>query len=186
MIMKKYIALLSFVVALFAVSCSPYTDEEPGGVAVQDLCGTWTVTVTASLGEAGGTVDLGLKNKTELDAVDDWADVYDLGKLYLRTYNTADNVDNELWFDDAAFWQEKFKISCNNSKLTFEADSVEAVSGSGCKAVIRYGQVLKGAATTPRGVKADSIVAYVFYSDDTNGLTYKMSGYRYTGFKADK
>lgn len=182
-IMKKYISLLSFVVALFAVSCSPYTDEEPGGVAVQDLCGTWTVTVEASVAEYYGEVDLGLKNKSELDAVDDWVDLYGVGKTALRTYNTAANDKDSLWFDDSKFWQEKFKIGCNYSNLTFEADSVDAVSGDGCQVVIRYGQVLKGAATTPRGVKADSIIAYVFYND--GGLTFKFSGYRYTGFKDD-
>jgi hypothetical protein len=47
--------------------------------------------------------------------------------------------------------------------------------------------VLEKAATTPRGVAADSIVAYIKYSDDGNGFTYmKMSGYRYTGYEADR
>lgn len=183
--MKKYISLLSFVAALFVGSCSPYTDEEPGGVAIQDLCGTWTVSVDASVGEFTGKKKLGVMGKTELDAVDDWADLYGLGKVDLRTYNTANNDKDSLWFDDEGFWGEKFKIGCNYGNLTFDGDSVESVSGSGCVAVIRYGQVLKGAATTPRGVKADSIIAYVFYNDDQYGLTYKISGYRYTGYSAD-
>lgn len=182
--MKKYIALFSFVAALFAVSCSPYTDEEPGGVAVQDLCGTWTVTIEASMDEYLGEVDLTLKNQEELAAYDGWADLYGVGKTVIRTYNTADNDKDKIWFDDANFWGEKFKIGCNYSNLSFESDSVDAESGSGCQAVFRYGRVLKGAATTPRGVKADSIIVYVFYNDGDD-LTLKFSGYRYTGFSDD-
>ena len=182
--MKKYIALLTFVAAIFAGSCSPYTDEKPGGTAVQDLCGTWTVTVEASRGEVVGTYDLGLRDKVGLDSVSDWYDRHGFGKTYLRTYNTANNEPDSLWFDDSGFWGEKFKIGCNNANLTFGSDSVETVTGSGCVAVIRYGQVLKGAATTPRGVKADSIIVYVYYNDGLD-YTYKFSGYRYTGYSAD-
>ena len=80
--------------------------------------------------------------------------------------------------------QGKTYLFINDGKLTFSADSVEAISGDGCAAVIRYGQVIKGAATTPRGQKADSIIAYVFYNDGYD-LTYKFSGFRYTGYSAD-
>ena len=182
--MKKYISLFSFVAALFVASCSPYTDEEPGGVAVQDLCGTWTVTIEASLGEYNGTKDLGAMGKTELDAVDDRVDLNDVGKTAVRTYNTAANDKDSIWFDDENFWAEKFKIGCNYSNLTFQADSVPSITGSGCEATLRYGQVIKGAATTPRGQKADSIIVYVFYNDGYD-LTYKFSGFRYTGFNDD-
>lgn len=182
--MKKYFILVSFFAALFVASCSPYTDEEPGGTAVQDLCGTWTVTIEASIGEYQGTKDLGAMTKTELDAVDDWADLHGVGKTAIRTYNTANNDKDSIWFDDSQFWGEKFKIGCNYSNLTFQADSVPAISGSGCEATMRYGQVLKGAATTPRGQKADSIIVYLFYNDGYD-FTYKFSGYRYTGFTDD-
>jgi len=182
--MKKYISLFTFVAALFVASCSPYTDEEPGGVAIQDLCGTWTVTVEASAGEYGGTKDLGAMGKAELDAVDDWADLHGVGKTAIRTYNTAANDLDSIWFDDENFWGEKFKINCNYSNLSFQADSIESITGSGCQATMRYGQVIKDAATTPRGEKADSIIVYVFYNDGYD-LTYKFSGYRYTGFQAD-
>ncbi|MBR6857681.1 MAG: hypothetical protein IKM90_09625 [Bacteroidaceae bacterium] len=181
--MKRYF-IFSLFAALSVWACSPYTDLEPGGTAVQDLCGTWTVTRGVSAAEAAGTVDLGLKTKAELDAVDDWADLHNVGTgKYLRTYNTANDDKDSLWFDDG-FWQEKFKIGCNYGNLTFSSDTVESITGSGCHAVLRYGQVLKGAATTPRGQKADSIIVYVYY-DDGYGFTYKFSGYRYTGFSDD-
>ena len=191
--MKKYIALVSFVAALFIGSCSPYTDEEPGGVAVQDMCGTWTVTIEASYAEylynrvdpeKYPKVNLQSMSKAELDAIEDWVDVHGVGKTALRTYNTANNDPDSLWFDDDNLWGEKFKIGIDYKNLTFGTEGTDALSGSGCNAVIRYGQILKGAATTPRGVKADSIIAYVFYNDGI-GLTYKFSGYRYTGYSAD-
>lgn len=181
--MKRYF-IFSFLAALFVASCSPYTDEEPGGVAVQDLCGTWTVTIEASYGEYKGQKDLTAMGKTELDAVDDWVDLHGVGKTVIRTYNTAANDKDSLWFDDSKFWGEKFKIGCNYSNLTFDADAVESITGSGCEATMRYGQVLKGAATTPRGYKADSIIVYVFYNDGYD-FTYKFSGHRYTGFSDD-
>ena len=182
--MKKYILLGAFIASLLIGACSPYTDEEPGGTAVQDLCGTWVVTPFASVGEYIGNLDLSLMTKTELDAVDDWAYAGDM--FALRTYNTANNDKDSLWFDDG-FWHEKFKIHCDYGKLAFgsENDSVDAISADGCKALIRFGQVIKGAVTTPRGQKADSIIAYVFYNDDEDGLTYKFSGYRYTGYSED-
>ena len=182
--MKKYILLGAFITSLFIGSCSPYTDEEPGGTAVQDLCGTWTITVEGSYGERQGTKDLGAMTKAELDAVDDWYDRHGVGVLALRTYNTANNDKDSIWFDDAYFWGEKFKIGCNYGNLTFQADSVPSISGSGCEVTLRYGQVLKGAATTPRGQKADSIIVYVYYNDGFD-CTYKFSGFRYTGFSDD-
>ena len=52
--MKRYF-IFSLFAALSVWACSPYTDLEPGGTAVQDLCGTWTVTRGVSVAEANGT-----------------------------------------------------------------------------------------------------------------------------------
>ena len=110
--MKKYILLGAFVASLFIGSCSPYTDEEPGGVAVQDLCGTWVMTPMGSIGEYYWKVkgdstfvdtDLTLLNKAGLDAVDDWYDLHGIGTTVFRTYNTANNDKDSLWFDDDNF-----------------------------------------------------------------------------------
>ncbi len=182
--MKKYIALFSFFAALAVASCSPYTDEEAGGVATQDLCGTWVISIEGSYDEYLGDIDLGSFDKAGLDAYDAWEDLYGVGKSYLRMYNTAADDADSIWFDDDYFWGEKFKVSCDSKKLTFQADAAPSYSGSGCEATIRYGQVLKGAATTPRGQQADSIIAYVFYNDG-DGITLKFSGFRYTGFAQD-
>lgn len=180
--MKKYIVLFSFFAALAITGCSPYTDEEPGGVVTQELCGTWVITAEVSLDEYLGNVDLSDLDNAALDAVNDWEDYYG-EKVFLRTYNTAANESDSLWFDDGYTTGQKFKIGCKLSDLTFAANEVEDVEGNGTWANIRYGKVLKGAATTPRGQQADSIIAYVYL--DSKGLTFKYSGFRYTGFAQD-
>lgn len=71
-----------------------------------------------------------------------------------------------------------------------------------CNITITDGKILKGAATTPSGMPADSIVFYVEFDDDYTQLdeesdeveytptafgfkNYRISGYRYTGFTND-
>ena len=44
---------------------------------------------------------------------------------------------------------------------------------------------MEGAATTPSGMPADSIVYMIQFDDDPNELTYKISGFRRTGFPND-
>jgi hypothetical protein len=180
--MKKYIALLSFVAALFVGSCSPYTDEEPGGVEVQDLCGTWIVDLYVSLNEYYGVVDLDTLTKEELDELDDWANWFD-GTSIVRTYNTANNDKDSLWFHDLSLVGKQFKVGANYGQLTFASDTVSSSDGA-LDAVVRYGAVFKGAATTRRGQKADSIITYVKYSN--RPLTFMYTGYRYTGFADDE
>lgn len=50
---------------------------------------------------------------------------------------------------------------------------------------ITDGKILEGAALTPSGMPADSIVYMIQFDDDPDGLTYKVSGFRRTGFPAD-
>lgn len=175
--MKKYIVFFAFFAALFAVSCSPYTDEEAGGTAVQDLSGTWTVIAYYSALEADGAGDLSNASKAELDAAE-WVPYYN---TYQRTYNTAANLSTEMWFEDN-FWGDMYKVDTDCSKLSFSCEDVETEAGINVTA--RYGQVLKGAATTYSGRQADSIVVYINYSDDP-GFTYKIAGFRYTGYTED-
>ena len=54
-----------------------------------------------------------------------------------------------------------------------------------CKVKITDGKILEGAALTPSGMPADSIVYMIQFDDDPDGLTYKVSGFRRTGFPAD-
>lgn len=69
---------------------------------------------------------------------------------------------------------------------TFTTNGAKDNTSYECTVTIDGGKVLEGAATTPSGAKADSIVFYVSFSDDEDpGTKYKVSGYRYTGFSAD-
>ena len=53
------------------------------------------------------------------------------------------------------------------------------------KVKITDGKILEGAALTPSGMPADSIVYMIQFDDDPDGLTYKVSGFSRTGFPAD-
>lgn len=189
--MKKYIYLVLALCGMIGLTaCDPETNEEPGGTAVEKMAGTWTVTFQQSVDEYNalfeGATDPQLTSKSpeELDNLA-WEDMYGIGKITLMTYNTASNTPDVMWFDDSNFWGAKVRCDVNYNERTFTCQDQEAYEG--CTVNIIGGKVLEGAATTPRGMKADSIVAYVYYSDDSNGFTYmKMSGYRYTGFTEDK
>lgn len=190
--MKKYLYLVLAFCGLFNLTaCDPETNEEPGGTAVEKMAGTWTVTFQQSVDEYNalfeGATNPQLTNKTpeELDKLS-WEDMYGTGKLTLLTYNTAANTPDVMWFDiDDQYMGAKVKCNVNYPERTFTCQNQETSK----ERIINIigGKVMEGAATTPRGMKADSIVAYVYYSDDSNGFTYmKMSGYRYTGFNEDK
>ena len=68
--------------------------------------------------------------------------------------------------------------------LMNEDDFVENTSYD-CGVRITEGKIMEGAATTPSGMPADSIVYMIQFDDDPNGLTYKVSGFRRTGFPND-
>lgn len=77
------------------------------------------------------------------------------------------------------------KVNVNYAERTFSTpDFVNNVIYES-KVKISDGKVLENAATTPSGMPADSIVYMVQFDDDENGLTYKVSGFRRTGFPAD-
>lgn len=189
--MKKYILLAAIAIATGFASCDVYTDEEAGGTAVEKMAGTWTVTFEQSYDEYlylfGNGADPQLTSMTpeQLDQ-QEWVDAYGVGKVTMMTSNTAANVNTEMWFIDNGFWGAQVKCSVDYANRTFECTDQPALDYEDCVVNIIGGKVLEGAATTPRGMPADSIVAYVYYSDDNYGFTYmKMSGFRYTGFSED-
>lgn len=188
--MKKYILMSFIALATAFTSCDVETNEEPGGTAVEKMAGTWTVTFEQSVDEYnhlfGNAADPGLDSKSpaELDQIE-WADIYGQGKVSIMTSNTAANITTEMWLIDKNFWETQVRCSVNYGERTFESRNQTPYEG--CTMDVIGGKVLEGAATTPRGVAADSIIAYVKYSDDQYGFTYmKMSGYRYTGHAEDK
>lgn len=189
--MKKYISMMAVALFTFAfMGCDPETDEEPGGTAVEKMAGTWTVTFEQSVAEyeaifeGAANPNLSQKSPEELSQLE-WADIYGSGKVSVLSSNTAANLSTEMWLVDKKFWNTQIKCEVDYASRTFKA--AEQTVYDGCQMEIIGGKVLEGAATTPRGVPADSIVAFVKYSDDSYGFTYmKMSGYRYTGYPQDQ
>lgn len=190
--MKKNNIIMSVLLlaGVTLVGCDPYTDEKPGGTATENVAGTWTVTFEQSVDEYnalfGDAADPKLEEKSEAElAALEWDDIYGVGKVSVITSNTAANVSTEMWLIDHDFWGTQIRCDVNYGKLAFSADDQEVYDG--CNMTVIGGKILKGAATTPRGMPADSIIAYVKYSDDTYGFTFmKMSGYRYTGYTEDR
>ena len=180
--MKKIVYL--FAAVLLFASCEK---EEIGGTATESLAGQWYVHVDA-VDEDG-----------ELVYSDD--ELYGIGNFLLLTYNTSANTADTLFVDDLEnFWTFKVKVSCNTSDKTFGNDDYvdNFKYESGVK--LTEGKILNGAATTPSGMPADSIMFYVVfdddYTEDEDGnllyvpeaygfAKYRISGYRYTGFKND-
>ncbi len=172
--MKKVIYYLTMICAgvLFA-SCEK---DEIGGTATEALAGEWHVTVDA-VDDAGNLV---------------MSDPFGLGKTMVITYNTVENVSNRMYVSDLGnFWDYTAVVNADCNALTFSSDGDVQNEAYDCLVNIEDGRMLPGAATTPSGMPADSIVYYVSFSDDNYPAAYgyskyKVSGYRYTGFAADE
>lgn len=169
--MKKYISM--FLVALLGMftfgSCDPETDEKAGGTAVEKMAGRWVVTVDA-VDEDGNVIDENLLGK----------------KIDLNTYNTAANDADKMWLDDAAFYGVKMKVNITDYKNgKFEATPNTCYNPSDDEAgnvEFLKGQVLYGQGKNIHGAPVDSICYTVKFDDDEDGLIYRVSGKRYSGF----
>ena len=174
--MKKIFLYTAILVSslLFVTSCAK---EKIGNTATEKMAGAWYVTVVA------------VDSNDALVYSD--AQLFNLGHFHLDTYNTASNSTSKMWVNDNGnFWNFKVKVNIDPNALTFQADTAQNESADS-KVTITNGKILYGAATTPSGVAADSIVFNVTFSDDTNPAkygfaSYRVAGYRYTGFTADQ
>lgn len=174
--MKK-IALYAAVLILglfFVTSCEK---EKIGNTATEKMAGEWYVVADAV--DANGNV------------VFSDADLFGIGRFHLDTYNTSSNSSTEMWINDNNnFWNFKAKMNIDLNAMTFQATDVQNEAYDS-KLTISNGKILFGATKTPSGMPADSIVFTVSFSDDTypakyGYAAYRVSGYRYTGFKNDK
>lgn len=162
-----------FLVALLGMftfgSCDPETDEKAGGTAVEKMAGRWVVTVDA-VDEDGNVIDENLLGK----------------KIDLNTYNTAANDADKMWLDDAAFYGVKMKVNITDYKNgKFEATPNTCYNPSDDEAgnvEFLKGQVLYGQGKNLHGAPVDSICYTVKFDDDEDGLIYRVSGKRYSGF----
>ncbi|WP_293887643.1 MULTISPECIES: lipid-binding protein [unclassified Sphingobacterium] len=167
--MKKIFYIIGFCFLTFQ-SCKK---DEVEGTATQKLAGEWYVTADAL--KADGS----LFEK----------DVYGLGHFMLATYNTESNDASKIWIEDRGnFWDFKGIINGDVNALTFSGEDVQNVSYDS-KFTVTNGKILKAAATTPSGMKADSVVFEIKFDDDDpagNGFDrYRITGYRYTGLAND-
>lgn len=153
--MKKYIFLLFSVLAFALTSCNDET--EPGGTAVEKMAGEWMV---KSDGVNGGK----------------WFTV--------RTYNTASNVATEMWLEDRGL-NYKIRVNVSYDARTFvttEAVANTTTSASApAKVKVSDGKVEEGAYETPGGHISDKIS----FTVEVDGVTYKVEGFRRTGFAED-
>lgn len=164
---KHIIGLLSLLVFVLA-GCEK---DEIGGTATEALAGEWYVTVDA-VDESGNVYA---------------EDCYGMGHFLMNTYNTAANTPSEMYVHDMKnFWDFKVRVNSDVNTLTFATNGAVANEAyEDCDVTIDGGKILLGAATTPHGTPADSIVCYITFSDDDPGMRYKIAGYRYTGLAED-
>lgn len=166
--MKKYLtAMIAACSIMFMTSCDDDTD--PGGTTVMKMAGDWWVTVDF-IDESG--INHG--------------DLYNIGHIQMYTYNTAVNKATEMWIEDGAhFWDYKLKVDVQYENRTFSTAGFVENQAYESKVSIIEGKIMEGVATTPSGMPADSIVYFIQFDDDDPGITYKISGFRRTGFPAD-
>ena len=186
--MKKILFALVALASFTLVSCEK---EKVGGTALESMAGQWYVTVQG-IDEDGSVL------------YED-EDLYGFGPFVLLTYNDANDSSNKMFIQDTPnaegdlFWDFKVKVDCDLDAETFGLRGAVDYNYS-IDVDITNGKILKGAATTPSGMAADSIVFDVLFEDDKYAeanigkpgvtTTYyyqlRMTGYRYTGLAADE
>ena len=176
--MKKYIFIIAL--ALLAIpaltSCDTETNEEPGGTAIEKMCGYWDV-VYDYVDENGNVV------------YED-ADVYDAGTVTIFTYNLADNGTQYMWLDDQnSFWAYKMIVNIDYDKRTFWCDEKDYDADGSGTAIITDGKIVENGGVNEHGKPTDSISFYIKFSDDDYAGVYYdrmwVHGVRHSGFSPD-
>lgn len=169
---KLYFAIIALAAFTFA-SCEK---DQPGATAVEAMSGQWYVHLQ-HVDEAG-------------ELLWDGEDLFGVGNFLILTHNTADNDPKKLFINDLGnFWEFQVVANCDLASKTFSVTDGEDFL-NGIQVTIKNGKILPGAATTPSGMKADSIVFEVAFSDDPYPAAgyydhHRISGYRYTGLVND-
>ena len=171
--MRKYIFIIAL--ALLAIpaltSCDTETNEEPGGTAIEKMCGYWDVAY--DIVDENGTV------------LDHYAD----GTIY--TYNLTDNVTNYMWIDDQeTFWAYKMIVNINYDNLTFWCDWKDYDAAGTGKAIITDGKIVENGGLNEHDKPTDSISFYIVFDDEDPELQALYDriwchGVRHSGFSPD-
>ncbi|MEA4937035.1 MAG: lipid-binding protein [Paludibacter sp.] len=172
--MKKIIYLFIAVVGLIFTSCEK---DEIGGTTLKKMAGEWYVTAVA------------VNDDDSVIYSDD--DLFGLGTFEILTYNSSSNSDTMFVDDKGVLWDFKVKAKVDLAKSIFLTPDTAANYNYNSGVLITNGKIIYGAAKTPSGMPADSIVFNVWFDDDdypeTYGYTrYRVAGYRRTGFAADE
>lgn len=171
--MRKYIFIIAL--ALLAIpaltSCDTETNEEPGGTAIEKMCGYWDVAY--DIVDENGTV------------LDHYAD----GTIY--TYNLTDNGTNYMWIDDQeTFWAYKMIVNINYDNLTFWCDWKDYDAAGTGKAIITDGKIVENGGKNEHDKPTDSISFYIVFDDEDPELQALYDriwchGVRHSGFSPD-
>lgn len=168
----KYLVMLCFV-ALGLTACnSEDNDYDIEYTAIHPLGGTYKVIVTA-----------------------DGVDVTDgsSSRLNLTIANTINNDADKCWIRIGSYAQStnyciNGKISCNVENLTFSGSNIENLAGNVVSSTETFtltdGKLELGGAKAPSGTVADK-VTFTYTTTKNPGVTYRVEGYRYTGWPED-
>ncbi|MBP5687326.1 MAG: hypothetical protein J6X22_01625 [Muribaculaceae bacterium] len=175
--MRKYIFIIALSLLAIPVftSCDTETNEEPGGTAIEKMCGYWDV-VYDYVDEAGNVI-----------YTDE--DVYGAGTVTVFTYNLADNGTNYMWIDDqGTFWAYKMIVNIDYDKRTFWCEEKDYDAAGSGTAIITDGKIIENGGFNEHGKPTDSISFYISFSDDDYAAFYDrmwVHGVRHSGFSAD-
>lgn len=152
--MRKYIYIIAL--ALLAIpaltSCDVETNEEPGGTAIEKMCGYWDVVYDA-VDENGNVL---------------YEDVYNAGTCTIFTYNLADNGTQYMWLDDQeSFWAYKMIVNINYENRTFWCDWKDYDAAGTGQAIITDGKIVENGGVNEHGKPTDSISFYIVFTDDS-------------------
>lgn len=169
MIRVKYIPFL-FLLLLGFVSCDTYGDYEIEYSSIHPLGGRYRMTVTD-----------------------------ETGALVIKTFgdiaNTIDESTTQCWIRIGAYntnatlaYGINGKINCDLKTLTFSGSNIENLAGnvvtSSTTFTVTDGKLVLKGVTTPSGTVSDAI-SFTFTNSQFPGKTYKVEGYRYTGWAED-
>lgn len=155
---------MALMLSMGFTACDVETDEEPGGVNIEKMCGNWDVVWYAV--DASGNI------------LDEWTD----GSIF--TYNKADNGTTQMWIDDRdTYWAFQFLVDINYADKTFSATERDYDAAGSGTAVITNGKILEGAGKNLHGAPTDSIAFEISFSDDSYPEKYGFDHYLVTGTK---
>lgn len=160
------------LVVLSLVACnSEDNDYDIEYTAIHPLGGTYKVIVTADGQDVTTTSS----------------------RINLTIANTIDNDKDKCWIRIGTYAQSanyciNGKINCDVPSLTFSGTNIENLAGNVASSTetftITDGKLELKGATAPSGTIADK-VTFTFTTTKNPGVTYRVEGYRYTGWSED-